>query len=245
MGPGPDGSWRFPDVVPGDGRPPWRLPQRGDGSPNGGADAVAASTDALPSSIHATVRASPASLSLGCRCMGSESAASLSRSTAATSMDKDVIGFAASPLHDREFRGIGHERAAASIVIACHTEERFEQLLEAIDSAREQAPAPHEVIIAVDHNHALSDSFARRSTGSRSSTIRAIRARRGRATPARRWPAIRIWCFSTTMYERIPDGWRAAGTVRRPARDRDRRDDDGCVAGAASVLVSRTSSAGS
>lgn len=44
---------------------------------------------------------------------------------------------------------------AASIVIACHTEERFDQLLEAIDSARQQAPEPDQVIIAVDHNEAL------------------------------------------------------------------------------------------
>jgi glucosyl-dolichyl phosphate glucuronosyltransferase len=46
-------------------------------------------------------------------------------------------------------------RTAASIVIACHTEERFEQLLEAIDSARQQAPEPDQLIIAVDHNEAL------------------------------------------------------------------------------------------
>ena len=44
---------------------------------------------------------------------------------------------------------------AASIVIACHTEERFEQLLEAIDSARQQAPEPDQLIVAVDHNEAL------------------------------------------------------------------------------------------
>ena len=42
--------------------------------------------------------------------------------------------------------------AAASIVIACHTEERFEHLLEAVESARQQRPAPDQVIVAVDHN---------------------------------------------------------------------------------------------
>ena len=47
--------------------------------------------------------------------------------------------------------------AAASVVIACHTDERFDQLLAAIRSAQEQEPAPHEVIIAVDHNPTLSD----------------------------------------------------------------------------------------
>ena len=45
----------------------------------------------------------------------------------------------------------------ASVVIACHTDERFDQLLAAIRSAQEQEPAPHEVIIAVDHNPALGD----------------------------------------------------------------------------------------
>lgn len=48
-------------------------------------------------------------------------------------------------------------RAAASIVIACHSEERFEQLLGAIDSARRQVPAPDQVIIAVDNNPSLCD----------------------------------------------------------------------------------------
>jgi GT2 family glycosyltransferase len=45
--------------------------------------------------------------------------------------------------------------AAASIVIACHTEERFEQLLEAVDSAQQQTPEPNQVIIAVDNNESV------------------------------------------------------------------------------------------
>lgn len=45
--------------------------------------------------------------------------------------------------------------AAASIVIACHTEERFEHLVAAIDSARRQVPPPDQVIIAVDNNATL------------------------------------------------------------------------------------------
>jgi glucosyl-dolichyl phosphate glucuronosyltransferase len=44
---------------------------------------------------------------------------------------------------------------AASIVIACHTEERYEMLLRAIASARAQSPPPAQLIIAVDHNEAL------------------------------------------------------------------------------------------
>lgn len=42
-----------------------------------------------------------------------------------------------------------------SVVIACHTAERYEMLLRAIASAREQTPAPVQVIIAVDHNDDL------------------------------------------------------------------------------------------
>lgn len=43
----------------------------------------------------------------------------------------------------------------ASVVIACHTEERFPSLLRAITSAREQTPPPAQVIVAVDHNERL------------------------------------------------------------------------------------------
>ena len=44
---------------------------------------------------------------------------------------------------------------SASVVIACHTEERFEMLLRAVASARSQTPAPSQVIVAVDHNDRL------------------------------------------------------------------------------------------
>jgi glycosyltransferase involved in cell wall biosynthesis len=47
-------------------------------------------------------------------------------------------------------------RSAASVVIACHTEERFDMLLQAIVSVQEQLPAPEQVIVAVDHNQRLS-----------------------------------------------------------------------------------------
>jgi GT2 family glycosyltransferase len=45
--------------------------------------------------------------------------------------------------------------APASIVIACHTEERFAMLVEAIESARAQSPSPAQIVVAVDHNDAL------------------------------------------------------------------------------------------
>src|ERR1700733_7613958 len=44
---------------------------------------------------------------------------------------------------------------SASVVIACHTEERFGSLLSAIESARAQTPPPGQLIVAVDHNEAL------------------------------------------------------------------------------------------
>jgi GT2 family glycosyltransferase len=41
---------------------------------------------------------------------------------------------------------------AASVVIACHTEERWYMLLRAITSALGQTPAAAQVVVAVDHN---------------------------------------------------------------------------------------------
>jgi glucosyl-dolichyl phosphate glucuronosyltransferase len=46
--------------------------------------------------------------------------------------------------------------APASVVIACHTEERFGQLLDAIESVRRQEPALDQIVVSVDHNPALS-----------------------------------------------------------------------------------------
>jgi GT2 family glycosyltransferase len=47
--------------------------------------------------------------------------------------------------------------ATASVVIATHSEERWDTLLHALQSARSQTPAPLQVIVAVDHNPALCD----------------------------------------------------------------------------------------
>jgi GT2 family glycosyltransferase len=44
-----------------------------------------------------------------------------------------------------------------SVIIATHTERRWDQLLRAIASAQGQQPPPSEVIVAVDHNERLSD----------------------------------------------------------------------------------------
>jgi GT2 family glycosyltransferase len=46
-------------------------------------------------------------------------------------------------------------KPTASIVIACHTEERLPSLMRAIVSALEQTPAPAQLIVAVDHNDRL------------------------------------------------------------------------------------------
>jgi glucosyl-dolichyl phosphate glucuronosyltransferase len=45
--------------------------------------------------------------------------------------------------------------AAASVVVATHSEERWDTLLRAVDSARSQAPAPLQIIVAVDNNPGL------------------------------------------------------------------------------------------
>ena len=49
----------------------------------------------------------------------------------------------------------GAPRMTASVVIACHTDERWGSLVRAIRSALAQEPAPAEVIVAVDHNPRL------------------------------------------------------------------------------------------
>jgi GT2 family glycosyltransferase len=45
--------------------------------------------------------------------------------------------------------------SGVSVVLACHTEDRWDSLLRAIASATAQEPAPAAVIVAVDHNPAL------------------------------------------------------------------------------------------
>jgi GT2 family glycosyltransferase len=45
--------------------------------------------------------------------------------------------------------------AGASVVVACHSEDRWLLILEAIDSIRRQSMAPAETIVVVDHNPAL------------------------------------------------------------------------------------------
>jgi len=48
-----------------------------------------------------------------------------------------------------------------SVVIACHTEDRWSALVSAIESALAQRPRPAEVIVAVDHNPVLHERIAR------------------------------------------------------------------------------------
>src|SRR5579871_4207254 len=51
-----------------------------------------------------------------------------------------------------------------SVVIACHTERRWDTLLEAIESVRTQREGPERLIVAVDNNPALAARL-RRSGG--------------------------------------------------------------------------------
>ena len=53
----------------------------------------------------------------------------------------------------------------ASVVIACHTEARWKSLLRAIGSAQNQGAPPAKVIVAVDHNQALSSRLRSEVSG--------------------------------------------------------------------------------
>jgi glucosyl-dolichyl phosphate glucuronosyltransferase len=51
---------------------------------------------------------------------------------------------------------------SASVVICAYTEERWEDTLRAVASAQSQEPAPHQVILVVDHNPKLQTRLAGR-----------------------------------------------------------------------------------
>jgi GT2 family glycosyltransferase len=55
-------------------------------------------------------------------------------------------------------------RAASSVIVCAYTEERWQDLLEAVDSVKAQVGGPCELIVVIDHNPALyqraSQSFA-------------------------------------------------------------------------------------
>lgn len=53
----------------------------------------------------------------------------------------------------------------ASVVIACHTEERWSLILKAINSALAQSPSATEIIVVVDHNLALRNRLEREVKG--------------------------------------------------------------------------------
>ena len=49
-----------------------------------------------------------------------------------------------------------------SVVICAHTEERWEQLVGAVESLENQSIAPHEILVVIDHNPALAQRVYRR-----------------------------------------------------------------------------------
>lgn len=53
----------------------------------------------------------------------------------------------------------------ASVIIACHTEQRWDSLLRAIASAQSQEPGPAQVIVVVDHNQNLHDRLIAEGRG--------------------------------------------------------------------------------
>ena len=49
-----------------------------------------------------------------------------------------------------------------SVVLCAHTEERWEQLVCAVDSLHSQSIPPCEILVVIDHNPALADRAYRR-----------------------------------------------------------------------------------
>src|SRR4051794_26128652 len=49
-----------------------------------------------------------------------------------------------------------------SVVICAHTEERWEQLVCAVESLESQTVAPHEILVVIDHNLELAQRVYRR-----------------------------------------------------------------------------------
>lgn len=47
-----------------------------------------------------------------------------------------------------------------SVVICCYTEDRFDDVLAAVDSVRRQSVQPDEIVVVVDHNRALLERLA-------------------------------------------------------------------------------------
>jgi GT2 family glycosyltransferase len=54
-----------------------------------------------------------------------------------------------------------HAAGDVSVVIPCYTEQRWDQLVAAVASARTQLPAPVETVVVVDHNEALAARLRR------------------------------------------------------------------------------------
>lgn len=54
---------------------------------------------------------------------------------------------------------------SVSVIIACHSERRFDSLRDTVESARTQTPAPAEIVVVVDHNPALRDRIRREVPG--------------------------------------------------------------------------------
>ena len=66
-----------------------------------------------------------------------------------------------------------------SVVICAHTEERWEQLVAAVDSVRRQSRPALEIVVVVDHNPALLERARRQGPGVRAAHRRRRRPRGG------------------------------------------------------------------
>ena len=51
---------------------------------------------------------------------------------------------------------------SVSVIICAHTEERYDDLVEAVQSMQDQTVRPLETIVAIDHNHKLYERIKER-----------------------------------------------------------------------------------
>ncbi len=106
---------------------------------------------------------------------------------------------------------------SCAVVICVYTEDRWDEILESVESVRAQDPPPHELIVVVDHNPALQARLIERLPdvrgGAQQPRTGAIRRQEHRC----RLTTGTWWYSSTTTPRPTPAGWPGwLGTTRTP-----------------------------
>jgi glucosyl-dolichyl phosphate glucuronosyltransferase len=71
-----------------------------------------------------------------------------------------MTGVAGSVASSIDVDAVDRRRLRASAIICCYTQDRFGQVLDAIDSLLDQTIAAHEIIVVVDHNGPLAQQLS-------------------------------------------------------------------------------------